>query len=129
PIPGMERSMTTTSGLYFSTASMASSPVPASPTTVMSSSASRRARRPARRTTWSSARRMRIGSGIGLGLHSRDDDAHLGASAGAALDVDSPADVGGALLHAEETEAAAVLGQCVGDVESAPVVANAGLDE
>src|SRR5690606_4047080 len=116
-------------GFNLSTASIASSPVPASPTTVMSSSASRRARSPARRTTWSSARTMRIGSGIGLSLRSRDHDGDLGAGAGPALDVDAASDVGGALLQAEGAETAAVLGHRLGDVEAAPVVADAGLDE
>src|SRR5690606_35954004 len=129
PMPGMERSMTTTSGFSLSTASIASSPVPASPTTTMSSSASRRARSPARRTTWSSARRMRIGSGILLRLRSGYDDGDLGTGAGPAFDVDASSDVGGAFFHAEEAEPAAVLGHRGGDVEAPSVVADHGFDE
>src|SRR6266516_7561721 len=57
---GIAMSMTTTSGRCFLASCTAWRPVSASPTIVMSGSASRRTRRPWRTTVWSSTNRIRI---------------------------------------------------------------------
>src|SRR6184192_4216144 len=67
PMPGITRSMSTTSGLRDRVFSTASSPVAASPTTRKLDWPSRNARNPARTTQWSSASRIWIGLGTGAG--------------------------------------------------------------
>src|SRR3989442_13934346 len=61
PPPGMSKSITTTCGRVVVAHATASSPRPASPTTLKPRRLSSSARRPARKTTLSSTKRMRIG--------------------------------------------------------------------
>src|SRR3989442_39188 len=72
PMPGMTRSISTTSGFRARVCLTASSPVAASPTTRRLASLSSNACRPARTTQWSSASRMWIGFGAGADAGRRD---------------------------------------------------------
>src|SRR2546428_482605 len=64
PSPGIAKSIRTTSGRVAAALATASFPVPASPTTARSGRCFRSARTPARKTTWSSANRTRMGGRV-----------------------------------------------------------------
>src|SRR5712691_3732441 len=114
---GMAKSMTATSGQRCRASFVASWP---SPTSAMISnpSPSRRARRPWRTIRWSSASRIRVGTGA---LH-RNDDEELGPAPGSRDDLQRTADGVEALLDPEEPEAAVSPPRQRGRVEPRAVV-------
>src|SRR5581483_11348214 len=127
---GRRRSMSVTSGFWASKVLMASSPLCASPTTVMSFWVPMIAASPCRTTGWSSTRRMRMTPLLSIGssacLLQRErlcghDDAHLGAAAGRASHLERRPDLAGALAHSQQAEMAGPRG--VAGVEAAAVVA------
>src|SRR5688572_11499112 len=80
--PGIATSSNTMSGCSFPISAITSGPLPASPTTRSSGSASRSRRNPSRNIAWSSARRMRTGGAtLGDGITCRERNPNLEAGA------------------------------------------------
>src|SRR4051812_32028958 len=100
---GMAMSATTTCGECVSVNCTASRPSPASATTLKSSRRSSSARIPLRITTWSSANRILIVL-IARGFLEGERDCEQSASLNLRIDAKRAAQVGDALLHADQAE-------------------------
>src|SRR5688572_15066352 len=142
-IPGMDRSMITTSGCRRCASATASAPFDASPTTAMSRAGLSTARNPARTTAWSSASTTRITSpGMVVFLiegctttdrwrcgcrRERNPDAHRGALFAARDDVERAVEQPDSLAHGEQPHRRTTsLGHV--DVETGTVVLNLHAD-
>src|SRR5260370_9261121 len=120
----MAKSMTATSGQRCRASFVASWPSPTSPM-ISNPSVSRRARRPWRTIRWSSASRIRVGTGA---LH-RNGDEELGPAPGGRDDLQRTADGVEALLDPEEPEAAAPPPRQRGRVQPRAVVVDGAAQE
>src|SRR5688500_925600 len=110
-MPGIEMSMTTTSGFNSSACRTAAPPSSASATTFMSVSASISSFNPCRTVAWSSASRMRSGpvlsatiDHLARGHRERHPHENRGPFAGRRFDLNARSHQNGALLHADEPE-------------------------
>src|SRR5690606_26551344 len=111
-IPGIRRSMRTTSGSSAAALSTASLPSAASPTTSKASSLANIPRKPSRTTGWSSTRSRRIGaSGISHHPHDRQGHRDGGPSAGGGLHLEASVELFDACLHRPQPVAAVL--RCV----------------
>src|SRR4051794_3062034 len=104
--PGIETSMTTTSGRSLGTCSQAACPSAASPTTAIPAWALIRALSPSRTTAWSSTRNTRSSAIADLPVpaRERDPDDDRGAPPGGGLDRQRPAHQGRPLPHPEHAQ-------------------------
>src|SRR3972149_2147780 len=123
---GMLMSMSTTSGFAVRARSSACAPSEASPTTSMSSSSSRRARRPFLQRSWSSTSKILTGAMV-VRLRCGKIDLHLCAATGTRLDLEPAAHGFYALLHDAHAEAMAV-GPNERRIESLTVVLDVDVD-
>src|ERR1035437_6401163 len=128
PPPGMATSSRARSGVCSFTARTAATASPTLATTARSSSAASVARRPSRKSGWSSATTIRIVSGIFVfairGFCEGQEDADASPTTAARLQLESAAQQLGPLAHAGQPEMA--LDRPLPDVEAGTFVAHLG---